>query len=55
MVVVSVYPEGIIGLRLAKHRTEEYVDAADIYRQAVMTRKAAERAAKRKARKEKKK
>jgi len=50
-VVVTVYPEGIIGLRLVRHRTEEFVDAATIYRQAVMARVSAERAAKRKARK----
>lgn len=53
VVVVTVYPDGLIGLRLLRHRTEEYVDAADIYRQAVMTRVAAERAAK-KAKKKKK-
>jgi hypothetical protein len=53
-VVVTVYPDGIIGLRLIRHRKEEYVNAADIYRQATMARVSAERAAKRKAKKERK-
>jgi hypothetical protein len=46
-VIVAIYPDGVIGLRLSKHRREEFVHASDIYRQAVMTRKANERAAKR--------
>lgn len=50
-IVVAVYPDGIIGLRLLRHKREEFVDASDIYRQAVVSRVAAERAAKRKAKK----
>lgn len=50
-VVVTVYPEGIIGLRLMRHRKEEYVDAASMYRQAVLIRTAQERAKKRAAKK----
>jgi hypothetical protein len=48
-VLVTIYPDGVIGLRLSKHRREEYVGASDLYRQAVTMRVAAERAAKRKA------
>ena len=47
-VIVTVYPDGQIGLRLSKHRTEEFINAADAYRMAVSARKAAERAAKKK-------
>lgn len=47
-VIVTVYPDGIIGLRLSKHRTEEFAHAADIYRGAVTARVRAEREAKRK-------
>jgi len=50
-VVVAVYPDGIIGLRLLRSRREEFVDAASVYREAVFARVAAERAAKRKAKK----
>ena len=50
-VIVTLYPDGIIGLRLSRYRKEEYVNAPDIYRQAVMARVAAERAAKRKGKK----
>ena len=50
-VIVTVYPDGVIGLRLAKERKEEFINAADAYRQACLTRKALERAAKKKARK----
>lgn len=50
-VIVTIYPDGIIGLRLSKHRREEYAGAADLYRQAVTTRVRIEREAKRKARK----
>lgn len=50
-VIVTVYPDGVIGLRLAKQRREEFVNASDAYRQAVMLRGAIEREAKRKARK----
>ena len=45
---VTIYPDGLIGLRLSKHRREEYADAASIYRQAVISRVAAERAARKK-------
>ena len=48
-VLVTIYPDGVIGLRLSKHRREEFVNASDMYRQAVATRVASERAAKRKA------
>ena len=47
-VIVTIYPDGIIGLRLARSRREEFVDAASEYRRAVLLRVAAERAAKRK-------
>jgi hypothetical protein len=47
-VVVSIYPDGLIGLRLFKRRREEFVFASDIYRQAVVARVAAARAAKKK-------
>ncbi len=50
-VIVTVYPDGIIGLRLSRTRREEYVDAASTYRSAVISRVAFERAAKRKAKK----
>jgi hypothetical protein len=52
-VIVTVYPDGIIGLRLSKQRREEYVDAASTYRGAVVQRVANEKAAKKKARKAK--
>jgi hypothetical protein len=47
-VIVAVYPDGVIGLRLSKLRREEFINADDAYRNAVMLRKANERAAKRK-------
>jgi hypothetical protein len=50
-VAVTIYPDGQIGLRLKGTRKQEYVNAADIYRQAVQARVVAERAAKKKARK----
>ena len=50
-VIVALYPDGVIGLRLSKHRREEYVNAADIYRQAALTRMSLARMAKRKAKK----
>lgn len=50
-VIVTIYPDGVIGLRLSKHRREEFVAASDLYRQAVTSRVRAEREAKRKARK----
>lgn len=49
-VIVSIYPDGVIGLRLSRNRREEFCYADDLYRQAVMTRKANERTAKKKAR-----
>jgi hypothetical protein len=48
-VIVTIYPDGIIGLRLSKHRREEYASASDLYRQAVTSRVRAERDAKRKS------
>jgi hypothetical protein len=50
-VVVSVYPDGIVGYRLLGMRREYMRNAADDYREAVRLTVAAERAAKRKARK----
>lgn len=50
-VIVAIYPDGIIGLRLSKHRREEFVSASDTYRRAVTTRVALERATKRAKRK----
>jgi hypothetical protein len=50
-VIVTVYPDGVIGLRLHKHKREEYLTADSMYRAAVVARVSAERAAKRKARK----
>ena len=50
-IAVTVYANGIIGLRLVRHRTEEYIDVVTAYRKAVWARMALERAAKRKARK----
>jgi hypothetical protein len=50
-VIVTLYPDGIIGLRLSRYRKEEYVDAANVYREAVVARVASERAAKRKGKK----
>jgi len=47
-VIVTLYPDGVIGLRLTKHRREENVDAADVYRRAVAERVAIERAQRRK-------
>lgn len=49
-VIVIVYPDGIIGLRLERGRKEEYVEAATLYRQAVVARVRAEKLAKRKKR-----
>ncbi len=48
-VIVTIYPDGVIGLRLSKHRREEYANASDLYRQSVAARVVSERAAKRKA------
>ena len=50
-VIVTVYPDGIIGLRLSRSRREECIDAATAYREAVISRVAFERAQKRKAKK----
>jgi len=47
-VIVTVYPDGVIGLRLSKLRREEFINADDAYRNAVMQRTANERIAKRK-------
>lgn len=49
-VIVTIYPTGEIGLRLNRTRREEYVNAADIYRQAVTARVAFERAQRKKKR-----
>lgn len=48
-VVVTIYPDGVIGLRLHKTRREETMLADVIYRQAVVERVAYERRQKRKA------
>lgn len=50
-IVVTVYPDGVIGLRLLRHKREEFIDAASAYRDAVMWRVAQERAKKKAARK----
>ena len=50
-VYVAIYPDGTLGLRLSKHRREEYLNVADEYRRAVMLRVANERAAKKAKRK----
>lgn len=50
-VIVTIYPEGIIGLRAERTRKEEIVDAAWLWGYAVKQRVANERAAKRAARK----
>lgn len=50
-VIVTIYPDGVIGFRLSKQRREEFRFADDCYREAVIARKAQEREAKRKARK----
>ena len=49
-VIVTIYPDGLIGLRLHRQRREEYADAASVYRQAVISRVTAERAERRKSR-----
>ena len=52
-VIVTVYPDGMIGLRLLKHRKEEYMPADWAYREAVIARvnyEKAKRKAERKAR-----
>jgi hypothetical protein len=53
-VIVTVYPEGIIGLRLYRLRREEQLDAATLYERAVKTRVAREHAERRAARKARK-
>ena len=50
-IIVTVYPSGMIALRLERCKREETFDAASIYSIAVKARVMAERAAKRKARK----
>lgn len=48
-VIVCVYPDGVIGLRLNKQRREEFALADDIYREACAARVRFEREKKRKA------
>ena len=50
-VIVAVYPDGRIGLRLTKQQREEFVFADDTYREAVIRRKANERATRKKGKK----
>jgi len=50
-VIVTIYPDGVLGLRLSKHRKEEQVSAASVYRWAVTTRVAHEKWEKKQARK----
>lgn len=50
-VIVTIYPDGIIGLRPERTRREEAVDAGWAWYAAVKARVAAEKAAKRKAKK----
>lgn len=50
-VVVSVYPDGVVGTRLLGTQKEVYTRAEDIHRNAVVAETAAKRAAKAKARK----
>lgn len=45
-VTVTIYPNGLIGLRLKGTRRIEYAEVADLYRQACMARVRAEREAK---------
>ena len=49
--VVSVYPDGIIGVRQLGFRTEYFTRAEDAFRNAVVAALAAKRAAKKKAKK----
>lgn len=50
-VIVSIYPDGLIGLRLHKHRREEFICADVAYKNAVVDRQRYERDVKRKAKK----
>lgn len=50
-VVVSLYPDGTLGLRLYRARRTVYVDPATVYREAVAYEAAVARAKKRAARK----
>jgi hypothetical protein len=50
-VVITVYPEGMIGLRAERTRKEEMVDAAWLWQYAVKARVTAEKLAKRAKRK----
>lgn len=50
-VIVTLYPDGLIGLRLFRHRREEFIDPAAAYREAVAYRAAIDRAKKRAAKK----
>lgn len=43
-VIVTVYPDGLLGLRLFRQRREETITADQVYRMAVMARVAYERA-----------
>jgi hypothetical protein len=52
-VLLSMYPDGTVGYRLLGLRREYFRNAADDYRDAVRETIAAEKAAKRKARKKK--
>ena len=49
--MVSVYPDGIIGVRMMGTRTEYFTRAEDAFRNAVVDALAAKRDAKKKARK----
>lgn len=49
-VIVTVYPSGVLGLRLERQRREEELLASTAYSMAVRLRVQAEREAKRKAR-----
>jgi hypothetical protein len=50
-VVVSVFPDGVLGLRLLGTRREFFAFADSVYREAVISTKAAEREKRRKAKK----
>jgi hypothetical protein len=43
-VVVSVYPDGTLGLRLLRHKREYFVSAETVYKETVLYTIAAERA-----------
>jgi hypothetical protein len=52
-VIVTVYPDGVLGLRLSRTRREELVAADTVYREAVIARVAIERAQRKARRKAK--